>query len=316
MTHAHLLAIDWGTSSLRGALLDADGRVLDERRSDQGILAVPPGGFGAAFEHAFGDWARSGVPLGLIAGMAGSRQGWLEAPYGPCPAGFEVATAGGGREALARLGAGRFDVVVSDIAMPDMSGVALLRAIRELDLDVPVVLMTGRPEVDSAIEAVSYGAVRYLRKPMSEATLREAVEHAVRLRRVAALKREALRVLGEDGHLVGDRAGLEATLAAALSSLRVATFCAEPTSPAIQEFAMELLTLQASSPDGTPYSNYVVNHWARLPSQLFRMWPGIPGKLVSLLTLALAPRLEDRTPHAARLLQQLREVFSSEVHFV
>ena len=63
--------------------------------------------------------------------------------------------------------------------------------------------------------------VRYLRKPMSEATLCEAVEHAVRLRRVAALKREALRVLGEDGHLVGDRAGLEATLAAALSSLRV-----------------------------------------------------------------------------------------------
>ncbi len=94
-----------------------------------------------------------------------------------------------------------------------------------------------------------------------------------------------------------------------------------PMTPASDLFslavvAMELLTLQASSPDGTPYSNYVVNHWARLPSQLFRMWPGIPGKLVSLLTLALAPRLEDRTPHAARLLQQLREVFSSEVHFV
>ena len=83
-----LLAIDWGTSSLRGALLDAQGRLLGERGSAQGILSVPAGGFAAVFEAQFGDWARSGVRLCLIAGMAGSKQGWLEAPYCACPAGF------------------------------------------------------------------------------------------------------------------------------------------------------------------------------------------------------------------------------------
>ncbi|MEO6626655.1 MAG: 2-dehydro-3-deoxygalactonokinase [Burkholderiaceae bacterium] len=83
-----LLAIDWGTSSLRGALLDARGKVLEERSSAQGILSVPTGGFPAVFEAQFGEWARSGARHCLIAGMAGSKQGWLEAPYCACPAGF------------------------------------------------------------------------------------------------------------------------------------------------------------------------------------------------------------------------------------
>ena len=86
--NATLLAIDWGTSSLRGALLDAQGTVLAERASTQGILSVPSGAFPAAFEAQFGDWARSGVQQCLIAGMAGSKQGWVEAPYCACPAGF------------------------------------------------------------------------------------------------------------------------------------------------------------------------------------------------------------------------------------
>jgi hypothetical protein len=53
-----LVAIDWGTSSLRGALLDADGKVLEERSDARGILTVPEGGFPAVFEALFGDWMR------------------------------------------------------------------------------------------------------------------------------------------------------------------------------------------------------------------------------------------------------------------
>ena len=82
-----LLALDWGTTSLRGALLAADGKVLEERSFAQGILSVEKGGFPAVFENCFGDWMQPGT-LCLIAGMAGSQQGWLEAPYCPCPAGF------------------------------------------------------------------------------------------------------------------------------------------------------------------------------------------------------------------------------------
>jgi 2-dehydro-3-deoxygalactonokinase len=84
-----LLAVDWGTSSLRGALLAANGAVIDERTFPRGILTVPPDGFAAVFNECFGDWraATSGL-LCLMAGMVGSRQGWQEAPYCACPAGF------------------------------------------------------------------------------------------------------------------------------------------------------------------------------------------------------------------------------------
>ena len=82
-----MVALDWGTSSLRGALLAADGSVLEERSFARGILTVDKGGFAAVFESCFGDWMQPGT-LCLIAGMAGSQQGWLEAPYCPCPAGF------------------------------------------------------------------------------------------------------------------------------------------------------------------------------------------------------------------------------------
>ena len=80
--------VDWGTSSLRGALLNAQGEVLQERSFAQGILTVPAGGFAAVFAERFGDWMAEPHRRCLISGMAGSRQGWQEAPYCPCPAGF------------------------------------------------------------------------------------------------------------------------------------------------------------------------------------------------------------------------------------
>lgn len=114
-----LVAVDWGTSSLRAARLDADGRVLDERALPRGILTVPPGGFPEVFEQACGDWMKSPGALALICGMAGSRQGWVEAPYCPCPAGFaEVAAR------LAWIEPGRIAIVpglsCEDRGVPDV----------------------------------------------------------------------------------------------------------------------------------------------------------------------------------------------------
>ena len=83
-----LIAIDWGTSSLRGARMDASGQLLESREFPRGILTVPPGQFEAVFQELFGDWMQERDVLCLISGMAGSRQGWQEAPYCPCPAGF------------------------------------------------------------------------------------------------------------------------------------------------------------------------------------------------------------------------------------
>ncbi len=83
----HLLAIDWGTTSLRGARLGPEGQVFEERSLLRGVLTVAPGGFAAVFDESFGDWMTPDT-LCLIAGMAGSQQGWIEAPYCPCPSGF------------------------------------------------------------------------------------------------------------------------------------------------------------------------------------------------------------------------------------
>ena len=83
-----VIAIDWGTSSLRGARLDSTGLVLESREFPRGILTVPPGQFESVFHELFGDWMQAPGALCLISGMAGSRQGWQEAPYCPCPVGF------------------------------------------------------------------------------------------------------------------------------------------------------------------------------------------------------------------------------------
>lgn len=83
-----LVAVDWGTSALRAARIAPDGAVLEERASTRGILAVPAGGFPAVLAETCGEWLGDAAALCLVSGMAGSRQGWREAPYLACPAGF------------------------------------------------------------------------------------------------------------------------------------------------------------------------------------------------------------------------------------
>ena len=136
-------------------------------------------------------------------------------------AGYAVTPCPDGRVALESLQRDTYDAVLSDIQMPDMDGLGLLRAVREKDLDLPVVLVTGTPSVETATEAVEWGALLYLRKPVPLDKLLEAVERAVRLGALARVKREALLAMGFD-HLVGDRAGLEASFARALDSVWMA----------------------------------------------------------------------------------------------
>ncbi|MFA7664875.1 MAG: 2-dehydro-3-deoxygalactonokinase [Burkholderiaceae bacterium] len=84
---ARLIALDWGTSSLRGWLLAADGQVLERREGALGILNLAHADFRSAFESFCAGWldADPGLPV-IAAGMIGSRQGWAEAPYIETPA--------------------------------------------------------------------------------------------------------------------------------------------------------------------------------------------------------------------------------------
>lgn len=94
---AQLIALDWGTTSLRAYKLGKAGAVLDQRGLSYGIMALPhtprvihgqlcDDGFELAFDEACGDWldAQPGVPV-IACGMVGSAQGWQEVPYSPTP---------------------------------------------------------------------------------------------------------------------------------------------------------------------------------------------------------------------------------------
>lgn len=132
--------------------------------------------------------------------------------------GYEVVTASDGLEARSFLAAGRFAIVVSDISMPGMGGVQLLSAVREVDLDVPVILITGAPSVETAAKAVEYGAMRYMVKPVKAAELRDVIRYADQLYSLARLKREAL-ALRNRGDAAADLAGLEGMFRRALDTL-------------------------------------------------------------------------------------------------
>jgi EAL domain-containing protein (putative c-di-GMP-specific phosphodiesterase class I) len=133
-----------------------------------------------------------------------------------------VRTAEDGAAAVKALAEESFDVVVSDIQMPGMSGVDLLHVVRSYDLDVPVVLMTGDPSLDTAAAAVEYGALRYLIKPVAHDQLKSIVAHAGRVRRLAAVKRAMLSTLGSPVARPADRAGLDSAFNRALTGMHLA----------------------------------------------------------------------------------------------
>jgi EAL domain-containing protein (putative c-di-GMP-specific phosphodiesterase class I) len=136
--------------------------------------------------------------------------------------GYRVVACSTGQEALDQLDRETFDVMVSDVQMPGTGGLALLRAVRSRDLDIPVVLVTGNPDVASAAAAIEYGAFQYLIKPVGNDRLDEVVERAATIGRMARLKREYLDEFGSGVFPAGDRAGIDATLDRTLASLWMA----------------------------------------------------------------------------------------------
>lgn len=110
------IAVDWGTTNRRAYLIDSSGACADEFEDGKGALSVPKGEFpGAVAEirERLGD-----LPL-LLAGMAGSNRGWVDAPYLPCPVGIDDLVKNlvwaGEREAIipgvSFIGQGRADVM-------------------------------------------------------------------------------------------------------------------------------------------------------------------------------------------------------------
>jgi EAL domain-containing protein (putative c-di-GMP-specific phosphodiesterase class I) len=136
--------------------------------------------------------------------------------------GFVTDEASDGREALELVRKKSFDVIVSDINMPRYPGLEFLRGVREHDADVPVIMMTGKPTVESSARSVEYGAFRYLIKPVMPSALKEAVDHAVRRHEIARVTRRALESYGMDRKTVEDLAALELRFERGMDGLWVA----------------------------------------------------------------------------------------------
>jgi 2-dehydro-3-deoxygalactonokinase len=82
-----MIGIDWGTTNFRAFRMARDGSIRERRVAPKGILNVPDGRFGDTLREEIGPWLAAGEDRVLLSGMIGSRQGWKEAPYLPCPAG-------------------------------------------------------------------------------------------------------------------------------------------------------------------------------------------------------------------------------------
>ncbi len=104
--------------------------------------------------------------------------------------GYRVTACRDGESGLAALQKAEFDLVLSDIKMPGIDGMEVLREVRTSHADVPVIMITGHATLDSAVEAMKAGAYHYLAKPFRLAEAREVVRGALEMRRVKLENRE------------------------------------------------------------------------------------------------------------------------------
>lgn len=98
--------------------------------------------------------------------------------------GCEVEVLTSSAAVLSRLARGDVDVLVSDIGMPGVSGVDLLRQVRADSNDVPVIFLTGSPRIEDAMQAVEHGAFRFLTKPITREALTAVVTEAFKWRQL------------------------------------------------------------------------------------------------------------------------------------
>lgn len=126
------------------------------------------------------------------------------------------------REALEAVRSGKFELIITDVSMPLIDGVELMRQVRRFDYDIPIILITGVPSIDTAKKAVELGAFRYLTKPPNPEELRAAVEKAAFAYRMTKIRRKAAELLGGNRDTPGDLTGLSVSLDMALESLWMA----------------------------------------------------------------------------------------------
>lgn len=108
---------------------------------------------------------------------------------------YDVATFPDGPTALAQLQKGQYDVVFCDLKLPGMDGLEVLKKVKEIDPDVEFIIVTAYATESSHANAITLGALEYLRKPFLMEEIYELVERGLRRRRSKTARREG----GEGG---------------------------------------------------------------------------------------------------------------------
>src|SRR3989441_5871044 len=120
--------------------------------------------------------------------------------------GYDVTLAENGRTAIDALERGRYDLLISDIKMPDMSGVEVLRAAKRIDQDILGIMITAFASADTAIEAMRLGACDYLSKPFDidllKMKVREKIENR-QLRQENVLLKRTLGLSHQFSNIIG-----------------------------------------------------------------------------------------------------------------
>src|SRR6201988_3919300 len=125
--------------------------------------------------------------------------------------GFATDSAADGQEALQRITTFRPSIIISDLVMPRMGGLELLRALKDEGNALTVVILTAQGTVETAVEAIKEGAYDYLTKPIEPQRLKilidKTVERQHTLREVKVLRRQ-LRDQGSFGRMIGSGPGM------------------------------------------------------------------------------------------------------------
>lgn len=179
---------------------------------------------------------------------------------------YDVTVAYDGIAASKLLTEQSFDIILSDIMLPGISGLELLRLIRLYDLDVPVLLMTGLPTIDTAAQAVELGALGFLPKPVDLVDLEIRLARGVTLGRLARAKREAIENQtpsqpGPTSMRIGDRAGLSVRFESALRGMHLHL---QPIASAKEKRVVAFEALMRSSEAALPTPSAVLDAAERL----------------------------------------------------
>jgi len=111
--------------------------------------------------------------------------------------GHEVAICHNGGDALARLQTGTYSLVLTDLKMPQMDGFELVRRIRELDAEIPIVVITGYATIETAVQALRHGVADYVTKPFNIEELRKAVSRTLAQAQLADENRNLMERLAK-----------------------------------------------------------------------------------------------------------------------